>query len=250
MDARFTGQVVLVTGAARGIGRAVAARFVRDGAQVIAFDLPGSGVAEAITAFGTAGVAIEGDVAVEDDVQRAVDAAAGFGRPLTALVNCAGVVSARPFLESDGGWFDRVMRVNARGAFLSSLAAGRAMALTGGGAIVQIASTCAYESGASRKLSAYNMSKGAVRQLVASLAGELAPHGIRVNAVAPGTIDTAMTRKCLPDDEALAALAATIPLRTVGQPDDVADACAFLCSTEARYITGHTLVVDGGWLVR
>lgn len=250
MDRRVTDLVVLVTGAARGIGRAVAARFVRDGARVVAFDLPGTSLQATAADLGAAVLAIEGDVTVESDLRAAVEAAGAGGRPVNALVNCAGIAPSRPFLESDGALFDRVMAVNAGGAFLAALVTGRAMASAGGGVMVQIASTCAFESGASRNRSAYNMSKAAVRQLVASLAGELAPHGIRVNAVAPGTIDTEMTRACIPDQTALDAMTAAIPLRALGRPDDIADACAFLCSPEAQYITGQTLVVDGGWLVR
>lgn len=244
-------QVVLVTGAARGIGAAVAARFVRQGARVVGFDLPGTALGATVAALGPAAVAVEGDVTREDDLQAAVEAARDRWARVTGLVNCAGIAPSRPFLECDGALLDRVMAVNARGAYLSSLVTARAMvAAGGGGSLVQIASTCAFAAGASRNLSAYNMSKAAVRQLVASLAGELAPHGIRVNAVAPGTIDTEMTRACVPDAAALDALARAVPLGTIGQPEDIAAACAYLCSPEARYVTGHTLVVDGGWLVR
>ncbi len=115
---------------------------------------------------------------------------------------------------------------------------------------MQIACTCAFSSGASKNLCAYNMSKAAVRQMTASLASELAPLQIRVNAVAPGNIDTKMTRACLPDEAAISAAIAEITLGRFGSPSDIGGACAFLCSEDARYITGATLLVDGGWLVR
>lgn len=252
MRSRFTGQAALVTGAGRGIGRAIAAGLSEEGARVALFDLPGSCVTTAAVEFrarGVDAVAIEGDVSVAADVARAVaDAVAQFGR-LDVLVNNAGIAPLRPFLETDVGLYDRVMAVNARGSFLMALEAARAMLANGGGCIVQIASTCAFTAGASRNLAAYNMSKAAVRQMVASLASELADHGIRVNAVAPGTIDTEMTRACL-DEDATSAMMRRIPLKSFGQPSDIAEACLFLCSGEARYITGQTLVVDGGWLVR
>jgi 3-oxoacyl-[acyl-carrier protein] reductase len=250
--ARFTGRTALVTGAARGIGRAIADGLAAEGARLALFDLPGSCVTTAAAecrARGVDAVPLEGDVSAADDVGRAVqDALAHFGR-IDLLINNAGIAPLRPFLECDVDLYDRVMGVNARGSFLMALETARVMAAHGGGNIVQIASTCAFTAGASRNLSIYNMSKVAVRQLVASLASELADHGIRINAVAPGTIDTQMTRACL-DDETTPMIMRRIPLKAFGQPTDIADACLFLCSDEARYITGQTLVVDGGWLVR
>ncbi len=185
-----------------------------------------------------------------EDVERAVAAARQrFGR-IDSLVNNAGIAPMRPFLETDMELFDRVMAVNARGSFMMARECARDMATRRRGSIVQLASTCAFQSGASQELSAYNMSKAAVRQMVPSLASELAEYNIRVNAVAPGTIDTEMTRSCFPDDASVAAAMQKIPLGKFGQPEDIAAACVFLCSEEARYITGHTLVVNGGWLVR
>lgn len=245
--------MAIVTGGARGLGRAIAERLGAEGAALCLFDLPGSGVGEtaaALNATVAGALAVEGDVAAEADAARAIDAAlARFGR-VDILVNNAGVAPMVPFLDTDAATFDRVMAINVRGSFLFARQAARAMAARGGGVIVQIASTCAFTSGASRGLSAYNMSKAAVRQMVASLAGELAPHGIRVNAIAPGTIDTAMTRACFPDEAALEAEARRIPLGRLGRPGDVAAACAFLCSDDAAYVTGDTLLVDGGWMVR
>ena len=120
------------------------------------------------------------------------------------LVNNAGVAPTSPFLETGAALFDHVMAVNVRGSFLMARAAARTMAARRCGCIIQIASTCAFTAGASRNLAAYNMSKAAVRQMVASLATELAEYGIRVNAIAPGSIDTEMTRSHLRDEESMA----------------------------------------------
>jgi len=246
------GKVALVTGGARGIGLAIAERLADDGAAVGVLDLrrdEAAHAADRIAARGGRAIAVAGDVAREADARHAVTAVLSAFGGLDILINNAGIAPMRPFLESTSDWFDRVMAVNVRGSFLMALECAREMIGRRGGAIVQIASTCAFTSGASRNLAAYNMSKEAVRQMVASLAAELAPR-IRVNAVAPGTIDTEMTRACLPDGEALTAALRQIPLHAMGRPADIAAACAFLCSDEASYVTGHTLVVDGGWLVR
>jgi NAD(P)-dependent dehydrogenase (short-subunit alcohol dehydrogenase family) len=252
MRPRFSDRAAIVTGSARGIGRAIADALASEGARLALFDLPGSCITTAAAEFaarGVTAVAIEGDVANAEDVARAVrTAAAQLGR-IDLLVNNAGIAPMRAFLDTDIDLYDRVMAVNARGSFLMARETARAMADSGGGCIVQIASTCAFTAGASRNLSAYNMSKAAVRQMVASLAPELADHGIRVNAVAPGTIDTEMTRACL-DEDGTAAVMRRIPLKSFGQPTDIAEACLFLASDAARYVTGQTLVVDGGWLVR
>jgi NAD(P)-dependent dehydrogenase (short-subunit alcohol dehydrogenase family) len=251
-NGRLRERVAIVTGGARGIGRAIAERFLTEGARVALFDLDACGLDATVRDLGLNGqvAALTGDVTCEEDVRKAIAHVADRFGGLDILVNNAGIAPMRPFLESDAGLFDRVMAVNVRGSFLMARAAADVMGSGGGGCIVQIASTCAFSAGASRNMSIYNMSKAAVRQMVASLAGELAPIGIRVNAVAPGTIDTEMTRSCLPDEESVAATMRRIPLRSFGQPEDIAAACAFLCSDEARYVTGHTLVVDGGWLIR
>jgi glucose 1-dehydrogenase len=251
MSVGFRGRTAIVTGGARGIGLGIAERFAQAEIRVALVDLPRSGVEEAAARLQSAApaLAVHGDVTCPEQVERAVTTVLEAFGHLDILVNNAGIAPKQPFLESSIELFDRVMAVNVRGSFLMALACARAMAATGG-SIVQIASTCAFTSGASRNLSVYNMSKAAVRQMVASLAGELAAFRIRVNAVAPGSIDTEMTRACLPDEASIAATIRKVPLGTLGQPSDVAAACAFLCSDDARYITGQTLVVDGGWLIR
>lgn len=253
MAGRFEKKMALVTGGAQGIGLAIASRLAAEGARVAIMDLAGPwvGSADVRAALGeTGGLEIEADVSIESEIERAVELTeAEFGR-LDLLVNNAGVAPTSPFLQTDAALFDHVMAVNVRGSFLMARAAARTMAARRCGCIIQIASTCAFTAGASRNLSAYNMSKAAVRQMVASLATELAEHGIRVNAIAPGSIDTEMTRSHLRDEESMASTLRRIPLKSLGRPEDIADACVFLSSDQARYITGQTLVVDGGWLVR
>jgi 3-oxoacyl-[acyl-carrier protein] reductase len=246
------GQIALVTGGARGIGQAIAERLAADGARVAIVDVrqtDAAAVADRLSQGCGRALAVAADVTREEDVARAVSTTIDrFGR-LDILVNNAGIAPMRPFLESTPELFDRVMAVNVRGSFLMALACAREMTARNRGVIIQIASTCGFPSGASRNLSIYNISKAAVRQMVATLATELAPR-IRVNAIAPGTIDTDMTRACMPNESAIAATVRAIPLGALGRPADIAAACAFLCSDGASYITGQTLVVDGGWLVR
>jgi NAD(P)-dependent dehydrogenase (short-subunit alcohol dehydrogenase family) len=253
VNASLRGKVAIVTGAAGDIGRAITKRFLSEGARVALLDLANTNIEETTRgsyANHADALGIECDVTRSDDIERAVAATLNHFGAIDVLINNAGVAPMQAFLETELPLYDRVMGVNVRGSFVMALACAHQMASQRSGCIVQIASTCAFSSGASKNLCAYNMSKAAVRQMVASLAAELAPLQIRVNAVAPGNIDTRMTRACLLDDAATAAAMAEIPLGHFGSPSDVSGACAFLCSVDAQYITGATLLVDGGWLVR
>lgn len=245
-------QVAVVTGAGGGIGRTVVQRFLHEGARVVLFDLDHAVVAAAARDLDPAGgraVAVAGDATQAADVERAVGTAREAFGGVDILVNNAGICPMARFLDVDLATFERVMAVNVRGSFLFAQAGARAMIERKRGAIVQVSSVFAFPSGGVRDFCVYNMSKAAVRQMVHTTAVELARHGIRVNAVAPGSIDTSMLRACLPTPEAVDGAMRAIPLRRFGQPDDVAGACVFLCSDDASYITGHTLVVDGGWLL-
>jgi glucose 1-dehydrogenase len=237
--------VAIVTGAGSGMGRATALRLARDGFAVVVAEIDAARAAAVAGEIGDAALAYPLDVSDSAQVDALVAATlARFGR-LDVMVANAGVPHGAPFLELDEATWERVLAVNLKGVFLCGQAAARAM-IAGGrpGAIVNVAST--YAEVTEGEASAYSASKGAVRMLTKSMALELGPHGIRVNAVGPGWIRTGMNP--LDDPAQVAQLEPTIPLQRVGVPEDVADVITFLASHDARYVSGQTLFVDGGWL--
>ena len=167
---------------------------------------------------------------------------------LGTVVNNAGIGSVTPLVDVTPESFDALMAVNLRGAFFVLQSASRVMVPRGSGSIVNLASTSAFTA-STTPMVPYDTSKGAVRMLTVSAARELAPTGVRVNAVAPGTVDTDLTRSLSDDPGALDRLAANhIPLGRLGRAEEIAAAVEFLSSDDASYVTGHVLVVDGGWL--
>jgi len=248
-EPRFQDAVALVTGAGRGMGKAVAQRLAQEGARVVVAEVSpelGASAAEEINAAGGHAMAVAADVSRSDDVQGMFEQVVSTYGRLDILVNNAGIAVGKPLLEYTEAEWDRQMGVNVKGVFLCSQAAARLMVPQRSGKIVNFASTSAFVA-SSRPGVAYDTSKGAVRQMTTSMAAELAPHGINVNAVAPGTVATEMTRESVSTEEGMAWQLARIPLGRLAQPDDVAGVVLFLCSAEASYITGHTFLVDGGW---
>jgi len=241
-----TQKVALVTGAARGIGLAAAKRFLADGWQVALLDINAETLKAAYAAIGKPGetVAIECDVAEPAAVARALDAVAKrFGR-LDALVNNAGIAIFKPILDISYEDWSRVLAVNLTGPFLCTQAAVPLMRDTGGGAIVNITSISGLRASTLR--TAYGTSKAGLAHLTKQQAAELASVGIRVNAVAPGPVDTAMA-KAVHTPEIRADYHDHMPLNRYGLEEELAEAIFFLCSERSSYITGQVLCVDGGF---
>lgn len=246
MTERLSGKVAAITGGAQGNGRAFAQAFVAEGAQVAVIDVDGIAAQRTAAELGVGAVGFQGDVASSADAARMVDdTVAHFGR-LDVFVNNAGVIGRMDFLDITDAEWDRVMNINLKGTFLCGQSAARQMVAQGSGSIINVTSVSA-DSLLNPTTIHYCTSKGGVRTLTKGMALALAPHGVRVNAIGPGPVYTAMSRN-LDDPQMLAATLAHIPLGRVAQPDDLKGAAVFLASDESAYVTGITLFVDGGWL--
>ena len=238
--------VALVTGAARGIGLATAKRFLAEGWRVALLDIAGERLHNAVAALAEADntLALECDVSDADAVTAAIAKVnERFGR-LDALVNNAGVAVFAPLLETSEADWNRILAVNLTGPFLCTKAAAPLMREHGGGAIVNITSISAVRASTLR--AAYGTSKAGLAHLTKQLAVELASLGIRVNAVAPGPVETAMA-KAVHTAEIRADYHDAIPLNRYGLEEELAEAVFFLCSDRSSYITGQILAVDGGF---
>ena len=238
------GKVVIVTGAAQGIGAACAQRFAREGAKLVLADV-NDAAGEALAAQLQA-MYVHCDVSNKPQIDALVQKALAAHGCLDVLVNNAGIFKAAAFLEVSEADFDAVIAVNLKGSFLMAQAAARAMvARQTQGSIINMSSVNGVL--AIPSIASYNMSKGGINQLTRVAALALADYGIRVNAVAPGTIATELAAKAvLTDEAAKAKILSRTPMRRLGLPAEIADVVAWLASDAASYITGEIVTVDGG----
>lgn len=244
------GRTAIVTGAASGIGAATARVLAAAGADVVCADVSAEGADATAASIGGRARAVALDVTD----RAAVEALIGSVERLDVLCNIAGIITQSPVLDLDDDDFERVFSVNFRGVLHGSRAAARRMAGEGGGSIVNMASGAI--DAAAPGLVSYGVSKAAVVQLTRTLATEVGPHGVRVNCVAPGVVETAMTARhwTEPDgsvdpakrDGVLGAMARMAPLRRIGQPEDVAWAVLYLASDAGRFVTGQIIRPNGG----
>ncbi len=246
------GKVALITGARRGMGKADALLLSKMGAKVALADISLEEceiVVDEIKKQGGEALAIKCDVSNKKEVEGMVKKTVEKFGKLDILVNNAGICQFKPFLEMTEEEWDKTLDINLKGYFLCAQAAAKEMLKQKSGAIVNIASVVMGQMGKGMAgLAHYSASKGGIAALTKTLALELAQYNIRVNAIAPGAIDTPMASSTKSDPKILEGFMAMIPLHRMGTADEIAKAVVFLASDAASYITGSIVVVDGGWL--
>jgi glucose 1-dehydrogenase len=246
---KLTGQSALVTGSSSGIGAAIAIRLAEEGADVIinyrGDEAGARRTLQQVEATGRTGVILQADVSKKTDTETLITGAFKRFEGLNILVNNAGIEKRSPFLEATEEDYDQVLDVNLKGVFFTTQAfANRLVQAQRPGRIINISSV--HEELPFPNFASYCASKGGLKMLTRNLAIELAPHGITVNSVAPGAIQTPINTQLLQDKKKLEALLANIPLGRMGRPEEIAGLVAFLASRDAEYITGETVVIDGG----
>lgn len=243
-------RVALVTGGAQGIGRAVGLTLASAGAAVVLADLKAQELKEVeaeIHGLGGHALSVVGDVTNPDDVQRMVETTNHRFGPVDVLVNSAGMGrESTPPQDLPLALWERILAVNLTGTFLMCQAVGRTMMERRSGSIINLASISGLVTNKGRHVTAYAASKGGVVMLTKALAAEWAPWGVRVNAIAPGYVETPLTESALADPVTLAGMVDMIPAQRIAKPVDIVGAAVYLASDASAYVTGHTLVVDGG----
>jgi len=248
----LTNKVVLITGARMGMGKAHALTLARYGAKVAVTDIDQEDcqkVVEEIKKAGGEAMAFKLDVTQKEDSKKVVrETVKEFGQ-LDILINNAGIVQFKSFLELTEEEWDKTVDVNLKGQFLCAQAAARQMKEQNGGVIINIASVAMGQQGVGfPNIAHYCASKGGIAALTEALAAELAQFNVRVNGIAPGIIDTRMIDAVKSDPKTMEAMISRIPLHRAGKPEEVAELAAFLASDDSSYMTGSMVVIDGGWL--
>lgn len=246
---RLKDKIAIVTGGGSGIGRGVSLAYAREGAAVVVADVNLETAQETVTEIEAAGgkaLAVRVDVADPAQITAMVETArAHFGR-IDILFNGAGIISNKPLLDTTVEEWDRILTVNLRGEFLCLQAAARVMVAQGRGKIINVTSVLAAQARINR--APYGAAKAGIVALTQSAAIELGPKGVYVNAIAPGSIQTGMTKGAPPTPEAAARKLAGIPVRRLGVPDDLTGPAIFLASDESDYVSGIVMTVDGGFM--
>jgi len=252
MNTNLKGKVAIVTGARRGMGKSHAIKLAKTGAKVVVADISLEDcqkVVEEIKNSGGQALAVKCDVTKKTEVDEMVKKAVEQWGRVDILVNNAGICQFKPFLELTEEEWDRTIDINLKGYFLCAQAAAREMVKQKSGVIVNIASIAMGQVGVGfPTLAHYSASKGGIVALTETLALELAPFNIRVNAIAPGAIDTPMVEATKADPKTMEATLARIPLHRMGKSEEVSNLVLFLASDASSYMTGSTVVIDGGWL--
>lgn len=244
---RLQGRRILVTGAANGLGLACATRFIAEGARVLLADIDTVNGESAAAALGERAAFIACDVSRRADIAAAIDACVARWGGIDVLVNNAGIAPRGDILTTDEDLFDRVLAINLKAAFHGIQLAAPHMIAAGKGVVINMSSVNAVLT--IPTLLAYNVAKGGLNQLTRNTAVALAPHGIRVCGIGPGTILTDLARQAvLSDDDARRMILSRTPMGRAGEPAEIAAIAAFLASDDASYITGETIYADGGRL--
>ena len=252
VDFSLEGKVALITGGKRGIGKAIALAFAEAGADIaicgrVIEDGELEAVAEEIRGLGRRSLAIQADISQKTDVENLVNKVIEHFGAMDILVNNAGVLIRSPLLELPEDVWDKLIDIDLKGYYLCCQVAGKRMVERKKGNIINVASTCSFKALAPG-MGAYSVAKAGVVMLTRSLARELADRNIRVNAIAPGVVLTELSRDDWSNPTFLKQREASIPLGRVAEPSDIVGAALFLASDASNYITGHTILLDGGML--